>query len=630
MLQISEIPLELDDLELLRAINREENPRELGRLEKSIASGKTAKQIVLLCDELGRLRYKNKRDPNALINRIKLLDIQDQNAVSCGSEQCIMEAGYYEPSIEAIKRTRRLVALQIKDVLTPTAPLETHENYVAYFESFHPKVMEELIRNLQFIEFTQGCNGPCRSVCALQVAGKVQRHMPFKTIEWLFEKYAEQLKNNNIIPYYTSDLIDYQNDGKTGADIIDLYIKYLRKVPYISVVYRLDKAAIDFFFQLFVVRGYPIERISRLTTGIPHSSLQRLFDKLTRKADAEGYNIDVVTKHKIVRAFYTGTTETNKLLMTGNAIKEDTEEHEISKEPVSCIHGTGIRAGTGFVGTVTRPASKIFRYGSIIFTIRPDEKGHIYFPQRTDIFATYIPYTMQADLVLGPLFTTMTVDGQIVEREERSAREQMIIDISQYKWESDRLNSSLIVGDPENAQTGLPIANLLRIDSRETLNPENNINKLRQLVLHTQYILEIFKRLIDMSNALLEKYGNRTDVLFELICRDALVVERTEDEINLIKEILGEFESSELHSYNEDFQALRGNIQDLIAEAHRLIEMQNTKGEKMIKDGGPDLENLCKGFDRQILLYKIRHKVQGVLSWLQRTCSPRENRNKSK
>lgn len=435
--QIGDLP---EDLALLLQINEAENPEVLERLRSLIEQGKTADEIAILCDEMGRLKYLDENDPNALINRMEFRDIKDGRIPDSligeltGGHvgiETVFDREYYFPSVDAIRRTRALVRLKVEEGKTPK--LETHEDYIEYFESFHPSVLEEILRNLINIQLTDGCSGPCRKICIGRVEGNPKSHIPFSVIEWLFENYGGCLREEVLAtPYGDSDLRDYKSEGKTGGDVIALYEKHELYHPYISTVFPRREDSIDFIYDLAINRKIMIGRLSRLVTGREEKDIEWLLEKLKKRAESEGKELDRFIENSLRRAFIFGRKQGINLIM-GNAVREDTKEAEISTDVVNCSNGITLKAGEGFIGQIIRPNSKEFRHGAIQYPIRPDQ-DEILIPKAFIIPRAVSRYSLSQKIALRPRFKRMNREnGEVIEGDELTNIERSILETTKVK-----------------------------------------------------------------------------------------------------------------------------------------------------------------------------------------------------
>lgn len=525
----------LSDVDLLRYVNQD-NPDRLNPLIAEMDLDKVAQ----LCDELGRLRYRDHQDPNALINRVRFLDIKQRDGWNLAGEHAgYYEQDYYRPSIAAIRKVRAIVALQVDAALEQVPSLVTHEDYLRYFESFHPETLKELMRNLYALELTQGCNGPCRAVCGGGVQGKVSGHMPYQTVEWLSHNFRESIGEIMPILYDRSDITDYSDQGRNGADIIKLFRENTGNSPYTSISYRLDQKAINFLYDLVVTRKERIHRISRLVTGRGEEDLNRLLAALQRRAEKDGNTLNDDAIRHISNAFFEGS-KLGVNTMRGNAIGINTPESVMPQEVAACSHGLILRAGSGFFGSVVRPVSRIFPSGAAIFPILPDQNGEIRFPQKLEVDRTVNLSSAGNVFVLGPRWTTMNQNsGQLVEKEERSPHEQASIDMRDYKLFYEQLLSFFYTYDVKTEASIRSVEDLrmklTAIDHIEETDCATTLAKIRNGLT---FLREGFTFIKEKATELSEKYADNKSMISEVNSFRRIFTHLMINELSGLKELL--------------------------------------------------------------------------------------------
>ena len=498
------------DLGLLWEINQAENPGALARLQLLIQQGKTPDEIAVLCNELGHLKYEDADDPNALVNRFRIAGIDRRTIPEIllpelqGTPFKVaveFDEDYYAPSINSVRRNRELVNSSARIEAMPR--LETHDDYINYFNSFHPAVLQELIKNLFAIVVTDGCSGACRKVCIRRGTSMPQSHMPFSVIEWIFENYTSIIRDKNtaITPCSSNDLRDYESNGKTGVDIVKLYQKHSLPKPYLSTVFPKKNESIDFIYELVVKEGIPISRFSRLVTGKDPTDIEWLITKIKQRAEAEGDDFHSGIEDSLRKAFREGVKDKVNPI-AGNAIKEDTPESEISTAVINCNHGVSLISGKGFVGVVVRPNSKVFKHGDVIYPINPNDK-EIAIPKPINEGSVFTRMSGVQKLVTRPRFTRMASStGEIIEEDKTSSVEQSILDISELKKSLERLQRET----SHNSQS-----------SFEGLDLDSFLELLTRLDKDAMVMLSFAEENAEPWRDLLDKYEDDTLVLIDLL-----------------------------------------------------------------------------------------------------------------
>lgn len=431
----------------LLSLQEEESVRV--RLEQLIASGKSPQEIALLCDETGQLKYCDESDPDALDNRLLFFDPLEVERMPVprgipGSKKdgffrqhdAFYDYEYYHPSVDAIRRTRDLIAMQVRNAATLGAlpNLRTHEDFMHYFGQFHPDVLRELFANLTELQLTVGCDGPCRSVCALPVVSKVQWSMPFETVEWIMRNYGFLWNaSEDMTLYGGSDLLDYRDGDKTAIDVSKLFNEVTGRYPGVSFSYRLDRKSIDIYYRM-MRENIPISRISRLNSGVDPKFLDKLVRRIRARAGEDGYELSNHDLSMLQSAFLCGgKLEFNTMI--GNAIGVDTPEREMANWQCRCSHGVTFSPDRGFEGIILRPATRQLPYSSTSYPIVPNpEDGKIRIPFNSYIGVAEPHYLRgQGQYVRGPRFLTLSPSGEELRRESISAEEKRILDLTELK-----------------------------------------------------------------------------------------------------------------------------------------------------------------------------------------------------
>lgn len=431
----------------LLQINRQENPTELSRLQQLFEQGHNANKAAQLCDEHGHLKYKDLQDPNALINRFEFIDVEHlENDPATGKKMTVLDREYFYPTVALIHQTRELVHQITKDqeIIAQEPELITAEDYRNYFARFHPDTLREIIQNMKSIEITQGCNGPCRKECYLGPEGPAKRHMPFEIVTWLIDQFMdlhpeirgdsdiEFKREKTIMIFYATDLADYQYEGKTSADIY----RYVRKKYGVelgkSISYSLAPATIEWIYQVAIVDNIGIPRISQLkSTNIPNPK-ERLIQKLIERAKRDGIMITGVQLHRISVALDQGI-KTHLNTNVGPNMPETLEEKVMSQEMYHCFHGTVCRTGKGFIGTVLRPTTRLYKKQLMEIPLHPQSKK-MHIPQFHEIQETMIPFAQHMKpAIVRPLFTVMSDEGKKIHVDSRTEGEVRLKQLGRIK-----------------------------------------------------------------------------------------------------------------------------------------------------------------------------------------------------
>jgi len=368
----------------LLQINAKENPQELVRLQKLLAIY-TADEVAEQCDEHGHLKYQDAFDPNALVNRFMWQNVS--STWDSRSETTMLDADYYFPSIAAVYETRYLAAraLEGRQLLEEQPKLETIEDYMAYFNSFNPIILDRLINNLGWIGLTDGCNGPCKKVCVAMATGPATSEIPYPIVDQLIRRHYTYGPLNMLIrnqgkaitPYHNTDIADYPY-----SDAVYNLIRGLSNAePYVSTAFSLAPNTINLLFKFIVLWEYDSIRISRLASGKKEGDIERLIEKVKKYTEENG-EIFTAEHANIIRAGCKEGEKEQLNTMAGNAITPDTEEKDTSSTIYACKHTIGFMAGKGFQAHIIRPTSKRYPSQELIIPITP-KSSEVIIPKNT-------------------------------------------------------------------------------------------------------------------------------------------------------------------------------------------------------------------------------------------------------
>ena len=470
------------DTRYLWNINATEKPEALPAFEIAYRQGRTADQIAALCNEVGHLTYADENDPNALINRFEFCElsnphIQGRMHWTSANEVSVYESGYYAPSSAAVRRTRELREKEKREEERNKLPeLKTHEDYIAYFAKFPRKVLEKLFENISGIQLTKGCNGPCRGMCAVRTMTRAESHIPFETVQWIFNNFSENLrKPEAFLLYHASDIRDYKSDGKTAHDVIELYRQARGDWPTVSTVYGIDQDSVNFILGC-LQREIPLYRISRLASGRKEDAPQKLLDTLKKSAEEKSIRWTSQWDIEIERACGYGD-KTKYRTVLGNAVKPDTEEKDIAPMQVPCRHGVILQAGSGFSAAVLRPPSTLFPYSEILYPIMPEEE-EIKFPKVRYIYEATVPFNYRQALVLGPHFISWDKGQQVFQEEKESEEEVRRLEITAYKTRIADIKESGSIAHLESFLAKIQSGELFGETAKESLEIHKDIGEM--------------------------------------------------------------------------------------------------------------------------------------------------------
>lgn len=462
------------DLDYL--LNIQETSDGAARVRELIAQGCDSRTIARMCDETGQLTYEHPPDPRAAVNRLYFFDVRGYETVPSGNEtgdidHVLWDKDTYFPSAEAIRWTRELVRKTLDGESRPT--LNTHEDFIEYFSQFHPDVLRELFTHLFEFQLTDGCNGPCRSVCGMPVKTRAKRHIPFSTIYWIFQNFGHLWRNDEKDDlgnpthlcqpalYGASDIIDYHDGDKTGVDVIKALLEAKKAPSYVSIAYRLDRDAIEFMYRA-LAEDVPIHRISRLTSGRKDDALAKLLDALKKRAMRDGRTLEPRMINQIELAFESGSKEGCNIVM-GNAITHDTREEDMATWQMRCAHGVSL-SHEGFAGVVLRPVSGKFPYGAVTYPICPGD-NRIAIPNYSWMEDSQPPFTSDANwLILRPRFTVFDGDGKEISRDAKTRNERRIVNMTTLRKDMMQWRRSWGIFKYYSEKTEVSVEELLHIE----------------------------------------------------------------------------------------------------------------------------------------------------------------------
>lgn len=342
-----------DGIDLLRIINRDK-PENAARLEEVIATEENDLWIYSRCNEIGECVYDDFPHPDAFNWRFAWQFAEDfeQPLVLPPTEETteFHHVDDFFVNLETVLRLRKILQYatwaRTERVLKPVQ-LETHEDYLRYFESFHPEVLQQLLKNLSAIELTEGCTAPCFDTCTVARVQSIKRKIPFEILEWLMSKHPEMLdKEEQIMFYWGTDMKYYRPraaDGtyRTAVDVLKLHDSHAPRPlarEALSTAFGVDEFySVEFVYQL-LMNDFEIWRISRLKSGLDEADLDRLIKKLEKRAEKDGKILSPEMVGLVEKAFETGSKASNNKL-AGNAVTEETQERDI------CLHNYNCRTG---------------------------------------------------------------------------------------------------------------------------------------------------------------------------------------------------------------------------------------------------------------------------------------------
>lgn len=350
------------------------------------------------------------------------------------------------------------------DPLSVIRKLETPEEWMAYFDEFDTPeniaqgkrpVLGKIFLNLGFIEITDGCDGPCRSTCALDSLTKVKGHIPYEVLEFIFRQFSAELNISNPSLYYASDIKYYQvtdssGNTRTGADVVSLYQEHVKNSSYVSSAFGLDnKFSVEFVYQM-MVRNLPIHRLSRLVTGRKPGDFDKFIDKLLKlNGEKGGPGFQPHQLKMLEVAFGEGGKEGMDTTL-GNAIHDSTPEEDISTAQIACKTGINLTKN-GFEVMVLMPPSKCFPYQSLKFPLVKEADESLVIPH-----LRYVnDHKIRSDSFISqPEWITIMPDGVINERftKELALRNQSYrFESFCLRWDIYRIRKGIKSFSPENS-----------------------------------------------------------------------------------------------------------------------------------------------------------------------------------
>lgn len=411
----------VEGIALLREINKD-NPTNSAALEAAISEGFNVDQLFRRANEVGEFVYKSDEDPDALVNRFQLQVLYGPRGplprgLNRGLNDEYYDPEYYRPGPDAVRRTRELVALEVKAATEERIELQTTDDYINYFRSFHPDALRLMLTNLSSIELTFGCNTACVVTCAVPAAMGVKNQMPFPVLKWLVASYPEELKKAHVVLYGDGDMQFYSSQDEDGrsVDAVDA-LKLFHGIgvkPYVSVA--IGPKLIDFLYRLVVVEKLEVQRISRLIAGTRDDAFGSIIERLNKKHKTETGEDEIPVDAQMVihKAFLKGDKSAYNTTL-GNAVirRRDIRERDISTLQVHCYHGVSLTRN-GFNAKVIRPPSKLFPYGQIRYPLSPKDQC-LRIPRYSNMEDVYMPFTFE-HVVSGPRFVVINpVTGEVV------------------------------------------------------------------------------------------------------------------------------------------------------------------------------------------------------------------------
>ena len=375
-----DIDLDQNPAALLLAINAREQAEALDLLKTLLAQGLTPEDIALhYCDELGRVKYSGPNDSNSFMARYEnqLVDFsQGRILAPLPAGYAYYEDSYYRPSVAKIRLLRSHIAVAIEQERR-LSPLRTPHDYYHYFGQIGRTRMSRLIRELGFLEPSQGCPAYCNDQCTMMPERKITHHIPYEVLRWLFYNFREEFVRNNTVLYGGSDIKYYADAGFDGADLLQMHWQETGSHSEVSTSFGLDLTTISFLKKHVLVNGGFVHRISGLRIGDPAKAYARLMAALTA---AQGSPIDSKTSSALWLAVEEGAKDHLDNTLAGNAVKTDTPEGLISRVQVGCLHGSVLRAGKGFYAASLQATSKLFPGGCYFVPVHTDPQQSLESP----------------------------------------------------------------------------------------------------------------------------------------------------------------------------------------------------------------------------------------------------------
>lgn len=489
---------------------RQINAGKEGIIQELVETGMSADTIAQMCNEVGELVYSGLDDPNTLPNRFQFIDLENPEVLAPVQQHTTLDIALY-PTVANIQYIRGLAgkALEGMNILRSAPTLHTEADYRAYFDSLHPTVLEHIIRNLNHIELTKGCNGRCKDVCAAMVEGTPTLQVPFNIITWLFDEHV-RLTSDTSLPelFFANDVADYEYEGKTAVDIYKhIFEKYGVKKSCV-VVFSLAPRTIEFLYQFGIVHKGNIGRISRLRAGNIEQENKRLFGKLEERAAKDGRALSDDDRVRINFGLTQGDRTKYKNIKAGNGVNLEEEEKEYLRGIVVSIPGVALRAGKGFEAIIPRPTSRLYPGQRIAIPITSKSKTAII--PITESKAGIMPYTMDHGMILQKtdLLEIKNSNGDIIHKDTFTPTKKLGRQISAMKDTYLSLVNR-VHGDPSTSQKPLQVG--LKEDLMKEVFEEGINENVSENIMHTYKFmvttLETLKVCIPLLKQLYEDCG---------------------------------------------------------------------------------------------------------------------------
>jgi len=149
-----------------------------------------------------------------------------------------------------VERLRGLKEEVYANLESPEAP--------EYFDGFSEEQLKVIVGNLSSIELTKGCSLACPD-CGYSALPGVRETMAFGDLIYLFRNYSQDFsEDHQLMPFYASDPLDWQEAVRDFQDVYELYKFYTDGDIFVSTEYPKGK---DDQFVRLLMEGY-IGRLS--------------------------------------------------------------------------------------------------------------------------------------------------------------------------------------------------------------------------------------------------------------------------------------------------------------------------------------------------------------------------------
>lgn len=580
-----------DGIALLRVINAG-NPENLARLEALIGAGHSVQELFDACNEIGECVYDGPKDPNSLNNRYRTqFEINLNEAVTIGLTEETNEFHHpdgfkvQESTVHRVRETlQHATRARVLHALNKPK-LETHEDFIAYFESFPPAVLDAILRNLHAFELNEGCVAPCFKTCSVARIHSIKRSLPYETLLWVLDRIEQMDRPITPMHYWGTDAkyyrsSDEEGNPKMGVDVISEF--HRREFNrYVSTSFGLDRYTVEFIGGL-MARGIPIRRISRLSSGNEPDDLMNLAKKIKEQCFAEEDRSVEQIAETLEPAFSQGDKPWNKK-KAGREVASEIDEAELSVRNYNCR--TGVVLGPdGFKASVTSIATKVSPYHDIQWPIVPNPDGSITIPCMTSMDETVLPSfqdPLGRPVFFGPRTFIINEVGEILHETPLHPLEENL----------RRVNKDL----KELGKTleALPYVYLY---GHKVEGVEQAEEACRDLTLASNTMLESYAQFLEKRAELYETYRADILVLHKLALVDADVKLRLNSWMFMVEDFIDELihvyqQSGKQVSINQD----AGSPEDILWELDlNLIEELSRKANKALEITLPVWANILR------------------------------------